>query len=184
MKATADRVIAVGSVNHAHIELSTPIDVPVEMPIGVRYGDYDTDIVESPLADHLKIRKLESGVETRCCRASREPVEHPARCVPCRVSRRGRSGDVRRGVVRPDDAFRLVSSQRTGRGDPRVSGRLRRPWHRTRGRTRTGATFAHGEPLVGRVSQVSLTNGVVAEKAKPSLGKYEANSSTPIAGHR
>jgi acyl-coenzyme A thioesterase PaaI-like protein len=58
-----DRVIAVGSVNHAHIELATPIDVPVEMPIGVRYGKYDSDIAETPLADHLKIRELETGVE-------------------------------------------------------------------------------------------------------------------------
>jgi len=59
----ADRVIAVGSVNHAHIELATPIDVPVEMPIGVRYGDYDADTVESLLSDHLKMRRTESGVE-------------------------------------------------------------------------------------------------------------------------
>jgi len=58
-----DRVIAVGSVNHAHIELSTPIDVPVEMPIGVRYGHYDTDTAEPPLSDHLKMRRTESGVE-------------------------------------------------------------------------------------------------------------------------
>ena len=42
-----DRVIAVGSVNHAHIELATPIDIPLEMPIGVRYGEYDSDIAET-----------------------------------------------------------------------------------------------------------------------------------------
>jgi acyl-coenzyme A thioesterase PaaI-like protein len=57
-----DRVIAVGSVNHAHIDLTTPIDVPIEMPIGVRYGEYDSEAAESPLSDHLKIRKMESGV--------------------------------------------------------------------------------------------------------------------------
>lgn len=58
-----DRVLAVGSVNHAHIELTTPIDVPVEMPIGVMYGEYESDTVDSPLSDHLKMRRLESGVE-------------------------------------------------------------------------------------------------------------------------
>jgi acyl-coenzyme A thioesterase PaaI-like protein len=57
-----DRVIAVGSVNHAHIVLAKPIDVPLEMPIGVRYGEYDSEVAESPLADHLKMRKMESGV--------------------------------------------------------------------------------------------------------------------------
>jgi acyl-coenzyme A thioesterase PaaI-like protein len=58
-----DRVLAVGSVNHAHIELATPIDVPVEMPIGVRYGEYESDTVDSLLSDHVKMRRLESGVE-------------------------------------------------------------------------------------------------------------------------
>jgi acyl-coenzyme A thioesterase PaaI-like protein len=57
-----DRVIAVGSVNHAHIELATPIDVPVEMPIGVRYGEYDGDVAETPLASHLKMRRTDAGI--------------------------------------------------------------------------------------------------------------------------
>jgi acyl-coenzyme A thioesterase PaaI-like protein len=58
-----ERVMAVGSVNHAHIELATPIDVPVEMPIGVRYGAYAAHTTKSPLSDHLKMRKAGTGVE-------------------------------------------------------------------------------------------------------------------------
>lgn len=70
-----DRVIAVGSVNHAHIELATPIDVPVEMPIGVRYGHYDSDATETPLASHLKMRHRDTGIEMHVAGLAVNPLQ-------------------------------------------------------------------------------------------------------------
>jgi acyl-coenzyme A thioesterase PaaI-like protein len=57
-----DRVMAVGSVNHVHIELAEPIDVPLEMPIGVRYGTYDSDRgADRALMELVNVRMSEQG---------------------------------------------------------------------------------------------------------------------------
>lgn len=58
-----DRVMAVGSVNHAHMELKEPIDVPLEMPVGVRYGTYRSDTEDTPLSEHMTLRRSDAGVE-------------------------------------------------------------------------------------------------------------------------
>jgi acyl-coenzyme A thioesterase PaaI-like protein len=70
-----DRVMAVGSVNHSHIELTSPIDVPLEMPLGVRYGTYPSDVEADPLSEHLTVHPSDTGVELEVVGLAVNPLD-------------------------------------------------------------------------------------------------------------
>jgi uncharacterized protein (TIGR00369 family) len=58
-----ERLVALGTVNHLVIEPNDGLDVPTDMPIGVRYGPARPFAeVPAPFAEHFGLREPASGV--------------------------------------------------------------------------------------------------------------------------
>jgi acyl-coenzyme A thioesterase PaaI-like protein len=57
----ADRLIAVGTVNHVVIQRDEGLDVPADMPIGVEYASGCDVTGHAPLLEHFQVRNDGSG---------------------------------------------------------------------------------------------------------------------------
>jgi acyl-coenzyme A thioesterase PaaI-like protein len=58
-EGSGDRTVAIGTVNHLVIERDDDLDVPADMPIGVRYGPADQRVALpiAALRDHFGVRR-------------------------------------------------------------------------------------------------------------------------------